>query len=434
MANLPKRFLMIDERTGRLWKIPPEALDSQLRERQIVPGWRWRSQFLSANKDAYTFLTAEVLDCMSCPGTDAHVQAHPTLVFKSITENHVVYTRNILVEHRKWKDYGGSFCWPVSYEQHDRLCGTVLGPQSVLAPNSYYERRPSPDFIYGATLVSEIETELTASERDFYSNSCCAPYLFRDCYQSLEQYWRSAKRHKEHHPDRLALKCRLKREEERRRIKDVHTLLKRSHDPCVSKLVVRNAKRGMRVLDELMQNPPVKQTESQKRPKLVFTSFFGQEGLPLDIQGAVLQSFVEATFSIADSKQAFKQLKALRLVCKSVNAMLTETANFILKNACTEALAFVNDGITMNDSRATSLQYWTYREFGCPPAFLMELADGSSGCPYRPIWQRFFDMRLSSNLASNVCRQRAMKCEKRDDVSSSERIRKLRNLMSSHGC
>jgi hypothetical protein len=282
----------------------------------------------------------------------------------------------------------------------------------------------------GATMVGRLDTELGVSERHFYLNACCAPYLFRDCSHSLEQYWKSAKRHKEHHPDRLALKCRLQREEERRRMRQVHTLLERSQDPVVVRTVVNNAKRGIKVLNELMDNAFVTQyTENEKLPKRQFTSFLGEQGLPLEIQSMIIKTALETSFAVCDAKQSFRQFKSLRLVSKDVAKIATESANSILRDAASEASGFVDHGTAMSSSRMHSLHYWTYRELGCSPNNLLELVDGTPERTERPLWQLYFDMRTSCNIAANVCRQRAIDPEEKRLLSKSERVQKLKSIV-----
>jgi hypothetical protein len=400
-------FLMVDERSGKLWNVPPNALVIQLRGPLEVSHQAWNTKFLNTNKDAFAFLTAEV--ALELAGRSEL----PTHVFESSKEGCVIYTIAISVQNSRWSGFGSTFHWPVSFEKHFELGEQSQSFGAPVPPifdiqHDYHPQRPHPSFISGSTMVLDVATELNASQRDFYLNACCAPYLFRDCSYSLEQYWKSTKRHKEHHPHRLALKHRMRREEERRKLENLQTLLERSNDPNVEKLVVRNAKRGIKVLSELMQNAPDVQYVSKRR-KLNFTSFFGNEGLPLELQSVIVKMCVQHALSNSDSAEAWKMFKSFRNVSVGLREIASEIGTSLVRDASADLCAFICKGMPLRQSRMDSFHYWTYRELGCSPTCLVDMASALSLSPkgQKPAWQLYFKARLASGLAANVCRQRA---------------------------
>jgi len=400
-------FLMVDERSGKLWNVPPSALVIQLRGPLAVSHQAWNTKFLNTNKDAFAFLTAEV--ALEIAGRSEL----PTHVFESSKEGCVIYTIAISVQNSRWSDFGSTFHWPMSFERHFELGEQSQSFGAPVPPifdiqHDYHPQRPHPSFISGSKMVLDVATELNASQRDFYLNACCAPYLFRDCSYSLEQYWKSTKRHKEHHPHRLALKHRMKREEERRKLENLQTLLERSNDPNVEKLVVRNAKRGIQVLSELMQNTNDSQYELKRR-RLNFTSFFGNEGLPLELQSVIVKMCVEDTLSNSDSTEAWKVFKSYRNVSVGFREIASEIATLLVRDASADLCGFICKGVPLRQPRMDSFHYWTYRELGCSPTGLVNMASALSSPQklQRPVWQLYFKERLASGLAANVCRQRA---------------------------
>ena len=141
----------------------------------------------------------------------------------------------------------------------------------------------------------------------------------------------------------------------------------------------------------------------------------------------IVKTALETGFAFCDAKQSFRQFKSLRLVSKDIANITTESANSILRDAASEAAEFVDHGTAMSSSRMHSLHYWTYRELGCSPNNLLELVDGTLDRTERPLWQMYFDARLSCNIAANVCRQRALDPEKKRLITA--RVQRLKNIV-----
>ena len=245
-------------------------------------------------------------------------------------------------------------------------------------------------------------SDLTAAERDFFVSVSCAPYLFRDCSYTLEQYWKSTRLHKEHFPSRLALKNRIGREAELRKLRSVNVLLEKARDPTIEKRVLENATNGMKVLNDLMDNANVcaKRMRIAERPvsECRPTAFFGNEGLPHEIQSKILLMSVQAAFSNPDSRAAHRQFASIRSACSAFRTEATLLGDELVSDVIDDIQRFVSTG----RSRRTELgSSWIYRELACPPSMIMRgLAGHSHTCL---IYMR---ERMRANLSENICKER----------------------------
>ena len=433
-------FLVVDEILGELWTIPFGSLVATLGEPIVLSHKTWTNRFINTSIDSNAFLTAEVANELS-----GSSRSFPTHVFASGVEGRVVYTRAASIKNNsRWNEYGNLFHWPVSFEGHFDLNAELEEFGLAVSPTFGLQnhQRPHPSSIKGSKVVVDFATELVPSQREFYLSACCAPYMFRDCSFSLEQYWRSTKRHKEHHPNRLALKHRMQREQELRTLNSVNTLLEKSADPDVGKLVARNAKLGMRVLNDLLKTTTTKEEEAvstRRRNAGGFASFFGDNGLPLELQRRIVEMAVESTLAQCESLKAWKMFTSMRLTCKDVGSMASESSNSLIRSASADLCNFVCTGAVLHEARMCNFQHWTYRDFGCSPTCLIDLAStlalhsssSSSRSSRSSVWKFYFKARLASGLASNVCRQRSkLVDENQRQHTSSSRLERLRSILS----
>lgn len=425
-----ENFIMINEQTGSLWSIPKKSLVAELSQPIYITQDRFKKKFADSTKDSNAFLTAEIVDELSGKN-DVNL---PTHVFKSCVLGRVIYTKAVTVESGlNQGKYAKQFHLAVSFEEHfklhnsssDNSIQSIVGLGQIVTPEldstlNRHVQRPPPSSIKDARLVADVATELDAMQRELYVTACCAPYLFRDCFSNIKVYWNSTQRHKEHHPSRLALKNRLRREEEQRQIHNVQTLLKRSKDPQMAKILVRNATSGIRVLSDLMQNGPTVHPVQLKLPKSrQFTSFFGEEGLPLDLQKHIGDSFMHSILSTCDSNSSWTLFQNMRLVSKQFNTLATSATNLSISVARDEILEFVRHG-----TLKSSLNF-TYQQFACSPTTLLCLKDSNT----HSVWQAYFNARLNCALLNSVCMQRA--CVKTNVIlPKSERLLSLHRIVN----
>ena len=411
MGNEP--CYMIDETSGTLWRIPTTSIIASFAP-AIVSAKSWTDHIDHAKRDSYTFVNAEVLQPFTF-GTPGHVLKASTYT-NSVPV--VIYTQTVSITHPNFPDYGSTFHWSISFEMHADVWKNVQNQQSgmfmqfgqPITPKivGLYEQRPSPRDILGSVLVTTFASELRASEREFFVCVSCAPYLYRDCSDSLEQYWRSTRMHKECHPNRLAIQNRIGRESEIRRIRNVHTLLEKAKDPEIECIVRNNADRGMRVLGELMEitnDADCGHRWRKLEDSVGDVCFFGADGLPCDIQSAILSLCVKATFAYPDSIMASRTFAALRSTCKLFNSEASSIGNKLVSSAYDELNAFVLHATPMCESRMSGVASWSYREFGCSPSLLLHGMGGRNDAAGR--WQAYMRARTAAGLAANVCTERA---------------------------
>ena len=393
-------FFMIDEQSGLLWKIPISSLKVQISEPIFIAQDRFNERFAHSNKDSNAFLTAEIVEDLA--GSKAI--GLPTHVFNSHVRGHVVYTKAITVESKLNKLQNATqFHLAVSFEEHFRIHYSEadysvqsiidlgkIATQELDSNSNGYSQRPPPSSIKDAKLVVDLSTELDAMQRELYATVCCAPYVFRDCFSNISVYWNSTQKHKEHHPLRIALKNRRRREEEQRQIDNVQTLLKRSTDPKMAKVLINNANSGIRVLSDLLQ--------TNNRPKLSksrqFTNFFGDEGLPIELQKYIVENFIDSILSKCDSKLSWASFKSVLLVSKQFYTIATTATNSKVSAARAQIIEFVHHGVVKSKIN------FTYNELSCSPSMLLW---ENTDC----FWQLYFQSLLSCKLLSSVCRQRA---------------------------
>jgi hypothetical protein len=424
--------LMIDEVSGALWKFPSTSIVLMPLSGLWPPvslQW-WRDHIDHAKKDTHTFLNAEVI-------RDLYMPLHPTgssgysprfvLKLNRRAEDQggsVMYTQTVSVRSNdKGDDQGQRFHWAFSYElhaevfkkaleqQHQSLlqCGAPISPEL----SEQYQQRPGPQHIDGASMVCDFANEITPSEREFYTKVSCAPYVFRDCSYSLEQFWKSTRLHKDHHPSRLALKHRLGRETEIQRLRCVNVLLEKAQDPVVERLVFQNATNGMRILGELIDNTNGRIEESEAKrlrtccdsSPVVRTSFFGKTGLPVELQHMILEQSVGDSLCLPSTRAAFRSFMSIWSTCRFFQECATRIGSALVADASRQLNDFVLHGSEMNPSRMARLGSWSYAELACSPELLLRCARDVP--QNRPLCLHYFDVRKTSVLAANICRERA---------------------------
>jgi len=408
---------MTDETSGTLWKIPKSSILLS-HPNANVPSKSWLNFIDHAKRDAYTFVNAEVIRDLQ-----RHVQAPPPLVPGHVLASgsgetpRVVYTQSITISHSHFKNYASAFHWALSFEQHAEVFTQAqttgsrplldLGVPMEPKLSSLYHQRPCPSAIHGATRVVDFASEITAEEREFFASVSCAPYLFRDCSYSLEQYWKSTRLHKEHFPSRMALKTRIGREDELRNLRNVRGLLEKAQDPTIEKLVLENAKNGMKVLNELMD--VTNGVVCAKRKRIIgrsdhqSTTFFGDAGLPYEIQSKILLVCVKEAFANPDCRATQREYASIRSTCRAFELDATLLGNRQISGAIHDLQRFVSTG-TMASCKM-KLGSWTYKEFACPPSMLLR------GIPERTPNNHmsliYIRERMRANLSENICKERA---------------------------
>ena len=415
---------IIDETSGKLWKFPKTSILASSAP-ATVSAKSWTDHFDNAKRDSYTFVNAEVIGSFTA---SRHLLKAATYT-NSVPI--VVSTKTVSIAHPKFSNYGGSFHWPISFEASMHLA-TDLKPKF----GDVYQQRPSPADIFGAVQVAEYAVELFPSEREFLLRVSCAPYIFRDCSEMLEQYWRSTRLHKECHPSRIAIQTRMGRESELRRILNVNTLLEKAKDPEIEFIVRKNASRGMRVLGELLEitNDAGRGSRRRKREHAIGgVCFFGVNGLPLELQSVILSMCVKAIFAYPDSVTASRTFAALRSTCKLFQSESCSIGNRLISGAHHELNSFVLCGKPLRDSRMSGLASWTYREFGCPPSLLLHGLDDRNDAAVP--WLAYLRARTAAGLAANVCTERAKRfasnaTRERSIVQSSARMAKLLGIVT----
>ena len=413
-------ILMIDETSGTLWKIPESSISLSTTQPSVsVPSKSWLNFIDHAKRDAYTFVNAEVVIDLQ-----RHVQDRPptpTHVLLASGSNEttprVVYTQSVTISHTHFRGYASTFHWALSFEQHAEVFAQaqrsnsqhLLEQGDALAPklSSLYHQRPCPSAVQGATRVIDFGSELTAAERDFFVSVSCAPYLFRDCSYTLEQYWKSTRLHKEHFPSRLALKNRIGREAELRKLRSVNVLLEKARDPTIEKRVLENATNGMKVLNDLMDNTNV----CAKRIRIAYdrpvskgrpTAFFGDEGLPHEIQSKILLMSVQTAFSNPDCRAAHSQFASIRSTCSAFRTEATLLGDQLVTDAMDDLQRFVSTGISRRMELGSS---WVYRELACPPSMLMRnIAERKPSNSH--VCLVYMRERMRANLSENICKER----------------------------
>lgn len=365
--------LSIDEFDGSLWKIPQRALKSHEGGVGVLEQTLWKTHLLGAKSDSLAFLTAETIYEITPLGVTMHTTSAvtgPSHCFHGV-DGSVVYVRCIFVDGTAWGRFGGSFVWPLSFEQHNLLRKHRGLEFKIPEDQSGRRQRPSPKSFRGATLVTDF-CSLTPSERAFYASAPVAPYIFDDCGVTLEKYWRATRHHKDAAPSRVAIRSRLRRDAERRKIDSVTVLLEKSNDPLIERNVFKNARTGMRVLTDLMKKPATFSEEgdvggSSRR------DFFGVEGIPSDLQGAILHAYVDSVLRMPNPSDTIQAFCAIRLVCKDWSALATLFSNQLIAAAVCSLYKFVIYGRPMSPDRMLCPASWTYRELGCSAEVLLGL-------------------------------------------------------------
>jgi hypothetical protein len=413
---------MIDETAGAIWKIPESSIGlSHTHPNVSVPSKSWLNFIENAKRDAYTFVNAEVvLDLQRHVQDRPPTPAHVLLATESTeTTPRVVYTQSVTIFHPHFRGYASTFHWALSFEQHTEVFAQAqrtdsrqlleLGEPVAPKLSSLYHQRPCPSAVQGATRVVDFASEITACEREFFVSVSCAPYLFRDCSSTLEQYWRSTRLHKEHFPSRMALKNRIGREAELRKLRSVHMLLEKARDPTIEKRVLENATNGMKVLNDLMDvtnvcakririaydSPPV----SEGRPT---TAFFGDDGLPHEIQSKILLMGVQAAFSNPDCRAAHCQFASIRSTCSAFRTEATLLGDQLVTDAMDDLQRFVSTGCSRRTEIGSS---WVYRELACPPSMLLRGIAERKPSDYHDCLV-YMQERMRANLSANICKER----------------------------
>lgn len=356
------KMLMIDELSGKLWAIPTSSRLRQWTAPSKISDDVFNANVDFARHDVNSFVNAEQLlgICES---------QRPISSVWATTDARVVYCKEIAIEGR----YGcqSNFLWALSFAQQTNVYATavqmthqLLGFGASVSPPlleaSGMALRPNPSVILGAELVEDL-TLLRPQDREFLLRAPTAPYLFRDASDALVDFWKATKRHKEAAPGRQHLFANLNR----------------------AKTVVQKT-----------PLPPARRE----------TIFFGENGLPQDIQEKIVQLVVQDALLTCESKRAQRQFSAI--VCtatlfKSIAVAFVETQ---LRDAINSLAAFVCTGEPFAAHRARFISNWSYREMCAPPQLLLSLSR-----PVRApgtLATEFFAKRVSSKLSAGVCRAR----------------------------
>ena len=427
--------LMIDEESGTLWRIPETSICARRPVTTSIPSTTWEGAIDRAKRDAYTFVNAEVIRDLTRGITpSAHFPTHALQAVDHRGAPRVVYTQTMKIMHARQPCAPERFHWPLAFEQQAEVFESasadgapIVGYGKPVSPRLPSPgQRPSPRTIKGATLVTNF-AEITDGERAFFVSVSCAPYLFRDCSSSLEQYWKSTKLHKEHFPSRLALKNRIGRNAELRNLKSVQTLLEKTLDPTIEKRVVENASKGLEILSELQI------TNSQKRQRVthrVWPDFFCH--LPDDIQCLILKYCVQSAFANPNHRAAYREFGALRTISKTFRAQLDKLGSDLVVGAWDELHAFVTHATPLSPERMLHPASWTYREFGCSATLFLHrmacLKHAYVCTQVEHIWvcRQFFFERMAGSLSTNICIERAKGSAKKTlKLESSARLNKL---------
>jgi len=423
--------LMIDETSGRLWRIPQTSIVASLGHTAHVSAKAWRQHVEAAKRDTYAFVNAEILDPFANQ-TPGHV-LKSNLYTTNIPV--VVYTQTVAISTPGCGAVACNFHWSLSYESHAKIQTqnpVLLRPFGMpLRPNiSTMARRPSPRDILGAVPVTDFATELDAVDREFFVNTSCASYIFRDCSSSLAQYWSATKLHKECHPSRVAIQNRIGRETELRRIQNVNTLLDRSRDPAIANIVRTNADHGMRILGELMEITNADGRSQRHKRGCTGVCFFGDTGLPSELQVSILSMCVASAFASPEIRTTRRAFSAIRLTCTVFQTESSRIANTLIRSASNELQRFVALGEPMNASRMENVSAWTYRELGCPASLLLHVVYGPSAS-IDPFW-RYLASRGCSGLSAAICAERAKRrtCTVTQTASGGNHSSRMLKLMS----
>ena len=253
MPTFPhERMLVVDEIDQSLWQVPHSSL-SAWTNHIYIPYNTWKKHMEASSRDVFTFVNADSI-------AQLHTQIglklpEPSAVKTTSGESGetTMLVRSISIMFAPWKDFGASFLWPLSYKNQNQLFARSEELSGPSADN--VTQRPRPRQMLGASRVDvkKFAAEMTSSEREFYATISCAPYAHRNCFKHLETYWRSTKMHKEHHPHRVALKHRLRRDVEQRQMQSVRVLLDRSlQNASLGKDVAANAKLGLQTLQSVV--------------------------------------------------------------------------------------------------------------------------------------------------------------------------------------
>lgn len=415
------RFLVIDTSTGTLWSLPASSsITAPFVNSFSVEFSTFASTYISARRDSTTFLNADFLCELAGQTFDA---APFTVILEGTGPDSAVYCVNVQIKNARWEQWGKSFLFPYSFSSaHNRYEAiSAILDDALPAPlrPTLDESRvyPHPRAILGARQVTDLE-ELSCSEREFYLSATVAPYIFRDCTNHLEDFWRSARRHKEHHPRRMALAQQLVRNSELQKIQRVNALLVRTDDdPAMQKAVASNAKNGLRVLTELLQpaNGAAAAASAHTKP----THFFGPEGLPAELQEAVFASFFESLCASVDTNAVARSACAMRATC-TLFCDAARIGDGLLDGAAETVRRFVELGVPLGPERPVGS--WSYREFACHPSLLWN-ARGR----HDPGFAAYLKRRYVAQLAPAICNARAFVHQSSDPKSI--RLQRLRRIV-----
>ena len=103
--------LMIDETSGRLWRIPQTSIVASLGHTANVSARGWRQHVESAKRDTYAFVNAEILDPFAnqSPGHVLKSNLYTTSVPV------VVYTQTVAISTPGCGESASNFHWALSY-------------------------------------------------------------------------------------------------------------------------------------------------------------------------------------------------------------------------------------------------------------------------------------------------------------------------------
>lgn len=425
-----REWWLVDEATGRLWSVP----DSEVL--WTFPGllvqWNtWCEHVLHASHDAFAFVNAEML--LELASRLNTLQTCPNVVLR-VADGVFMYAQCVVIS-RNGGSIGNRLLWPCSYQQHEivweqvkddpsfgvlRTCGVPIRPA-----RSGPELRPSPRCIRNAQAVHRFE-HVPRGIREMFALAPCAPFLFRYCAPTLKENWTNAHREKLEHPERIEFGRRRAAERALRETQRKVQLECRLRDPRVKRVLLDGVERGLTLMQKIkgaVDNP----CESRDALERRFV-FFGDDGLPGDLQSLILASAVDAVLANGDHGCAADDFFAMRRASHQFRAAADAHSRAALLSLQRSINAFVYDGVA--DSvveRALSsggIAALTFRRLSCPPNVIMRMLDrGLVGARF--VWKRVTAGTDAAELRAAVRAARAARTAHPPTRKHSEKMREL---------
>jgi hypothetical protein len=427
------QMYMIDESTGSIYEIPRESIISfHPTATSCMKYAIWCEHVLNAKQDVYAYTNAEMIVSIS-------QSSSPTCILKHSDTNEYIYAqvielKNAPIELCEYgvnpQKLGGSFLWPLSYNQHDlvwrKVCSRgassgmsgyppILNPDvsacSLRAPCM----RPRPWDVFGAREAAS--TTLSGTDRFSALLFPVSPFLFRDGRARRDRYSRAIGKYVEQQPIRTAHKKRVAIEMTSRKRSDRHELRElyvENSKNCSITRFIRNvpiAINDLRTISGVHENGFADCASSSKRrlvtpPATAPRSAVCFEGLPHDVQCLILRRACTSILSTPDIGLSKQRTRDLLLVSKAFNKIVTDE----LYASITGMLYRIVGSITDGNFDPYMACVHSYRQLSCPPHSLLEVHASLSlgGITKLNIVKRYFRSRSRSNVSPRVCSARAL--------------------------